>query len=80
MTLIKKNNKEGSEFKVGDHVRISKYKNIFAKGCVLNWSEEVFVITKVKNTFPWAYVGPILEFKGSVRHIQKGQPTVVNAS
>ena len=33
-------------FKVGDHVRISKYKNIFAKGYTTNWSEEVFVIKK----------------------------------
>ena len=49
----KENNKEGPKFKVGDYVRISKYKNIFAKGYVLNWSEEVFVTTKVKNTVPW---------------------------
>ena len=41
----KKNNKEGPKLKVGDHVRISKYKKLFAK--VPNWSEEVFVITKV---------------------------------
>ena len=44
------NNKEDPKFKVGDHVRISKYQNIFAKDYVLNWSEEVFVITKTKNT------------------------------
>ena len=44
------------KFKVGDHVRISKYKNIFAKGYTPNWSEEVFVIKKVKNTVPWTYV------------------------
>ena len=42
--------------KVCDHVRISKYKNIFAKGYTLNWSEEVFIIKKVKNTVPWTYV------------------------
>ena len=47
LTLNKENNKEGSNFKVGDIVRISKYKNIFAKGFVPNWSEEVFVIKKV---------------------------------
>ena len=52
----KENNKEGSKFKVGDNVRISKYKNSFAKGYVLNWFEEVFVIKKVKNTVPWTYV------------------------
>ena len=49
------NNKD-PKFKVGDHVRISKYKNIFAKGYMPNWSEEVFVIKKVKNTSPWTYV------------------------
>ena len=49
------NNKD-PKFKVADHVRISKYKNIFAKGYMPNWSEEVFVIKKVKNTIPWIYV------------------------
>ena len=44
------------KFKVGDHVRISKYKNIFAKGCMPNWSEEVFIISKIKNTVPWTYL------------------------
>ena len=44
------------KFKVGDHVRIYKYKNIFAKGYTPTWSEEVFVIKKVKNTVPWIYV------------------------
>ena len=49
------NNKD-PKFKVGGHVRISKYKNIFAKGYMPNWSEKVFVIKKVKNTVPWTYV------------------------
>ena len=49
----KKNYKEDSKFKIGDHVRISKYKNIFAKFYVPNWSKEVFVITKVKRFIPW---------------------------
>ena len=44
------------KFKIGDHVRISKYKNIFAKGYTPNWSEEIFVIKEVKNTVPWRYV------------------------
>ena len=48
-------NDKDPKFKVGDHVRISKYKNIFAKGYTPNWSEEVFVIKKVKNTVPWTY-------------------------
>ena len=43
-------NSKDAKFKVGDHIRISKYKNIFAKGYAPNWSEEDFVISKVKNT------------------------------
>ena len=50
-------NKEVSDkdpkLKVRDDVRISKYKNIFAKGYTPNWSEELFVIKEVKNTVPW---------------------------
>ena len=49
-------NDKSTKFNVGGHVRISKYKNIFAKGYTPNWSEEVFVIKKVKNTVPWTYV------------------------
>ena len=49
-------NDKDPKFKVGDHVRISKYKNIFAKGYTPNWSEEVFVVNKIKNTVPWTYV------------------------
>ena len=44
------------KYKVADHVRISKCKSIFAKGCTPNWSEEVFVFKKIKNTVPWTYV------------------------
>ena len=44
------------KFKVGHHVRISKYKNIFAKGYTPDWSEETFVIKKVKNAVSWTYV------------------------
>ena len=44
------------KFKVGDRVRISKYKNIFPKGYTPNWSEEIFVIRKIKNTVPWTYI------------------------
>ena len=49
-------NEKDPKLKVGDHVRISKYKNIFAKGYTQNWSEEVFVISKIKNTVLWKYV------------------------
>ena len=49
-------NEKVPKFKIGDHVRISKYKNIFAKGYTPNWSEEVFITKKIKNTVPWTYV------------------------
>ena len=45
----KGNSKEYPKFEVGDHVRISKFKNIFAEGCIPNQSEEVFLIKKSKN-------------------------------
>ena len=49
---IKEGNDKHPKFKVGDHVIISKYKKIFANGYTPNWSEEVLVIKKVKNTVP----------------------------
>ena len=52
----KENNNKDSKFKIDDHVKIPKYENIFAKGYTSSQSEEVFVIKKVKNTFPWLYV------------------------
>ena len=51
----KKINNKDPKFKVGGRVRISKYKNVFANGYVPNWSEEVFVVNKIKNTLPWMY-------------------------
>ena len=50
------NDKEDPKFEVGNHVRISRYQNIFANAYVPNWSEDVFVNKKVKNTVPWMYV------------------------
>ena len=49
-------NKKYPKFKVGNHVRILKYKNIFSKGYTPNWSEEVFVVSKIKNTVQWTHV------------------------
>ena len=49
-------NDKDPKFKFGNHVRISKYKNLFAKGYMPNWSEEVFIISKIKNTVPWTNV------------------------
>ena len=52
----KKTNNEDAKFEIGHIVRISKDKNVFAKGYVPNWSEEVFVIKKVRSTVSWTYV------------------------
>ena len=49
-------NDNDPKFKVGDDVRISKYKNFFAKGYIPKCSEEIFVIKKINNTAPWTYV------------------------
>ena len=46
-------NEKDPNFKVGDHVRISKYKNVFSKGYTVNWAEEVFVVSKIKNKVLW---------------------------
>ena len=52
----KESNDKDPKFQVGDHVRIWKCKNIFAKGYTPNWSEEIFVFSKIKNTIPLKYV------------------------
>ena len=46
-------NEKDSKFKAGDRVRILKYKNIFAIGYTQDWSEEVFIISKIKNIVAW---------------------------
>ena len=56
INIDKEINDKDPKCKVGDHVRISKYKNVFAKGYTPNWSEEIFVIKEIKNTVPWTYV------------------------
>ena len=55
-------NNKNPKFEIGDIVGISKYTNISAKDYTPNWSKEVFVIKKVKNTVPWTYV--ISDLKG----------------
>ena len=60
-------NKKEPEFEVGDHVRISRYQNIFAKCYIPNWSEEISVIKEVKNTVLWTYVIKELNEKEIVR-------------
>ena len=56
INVKKETNDKNPKFKVGDHVRISMYKNIFAKSYMANWFEEIFVIRKIENTVPWTYV------------------------
>ena len=62
INVDKEFNDKDPKFKVDDHVRISKYKNIFAKGYTPNWFEEIFMINEIKNTIPWTYV--INDLKG----------------
>ena len=52
---IEEHNEKNSRFKVGDRVRISKFKNIFAKGYTPNWSREIFIVNKIKDTVPYTY-------------------------
>ena len=49
-------NEKDPKFKVSDHATTSKFKNVFAKGYTPNWSEEMFIIKKLKNTLPWTYI------------------------
>ena len=52
---IDEHNEKDSRFKVGDRVKISKFKNIFAKGYTTNWSKEIFIVNKVHDTVPYTY-------------------------
>ena len=60
-------NSQDPKFKIDDILKISKYKNIFAKGYVQNWSGEVFVIKKVENTVFWTYVISTWYLRGRVK-------------
>ena len=52
---IDEHNEKRSRFKVGDRVRISKFKNIFAKGYTPNWSKEIFIVDKINVTVPYTH-------------------------
>ena len=52
---IDEHNEKDSRFKVGDRVRISKFKNIFAKVYTPNWSKEIFIVDKINDTGPYTY-------------------------
>ena len=64
-------NDRDPKFKVDDHVRISKCKNIFAKGYTPNWSEEVFVVKKIKILFHGLMLLMILMVKRLPEHFMK---------
>ena len=49
------NKYNNTKFKVGDRVRISRYKNIFSKGYAPNWSSEIFIVNKINDTVPYTY-------------------------
>ena len=66
------------KLKDGDHVRISRYKSISAKGYTQNWSEEVFVIKKVKNTVPWTYVINYLNGEKIIETFYEKEPQKTN--
>ena len=61
-------NDKDPKFKVGDHVRISQYKNIFAKWYTPNWSEEDFVVSKIKNVVPFLVISMV---KKLLEHFMK---------
>ena len=50
-----KHNEKSARYNVGDRVRISKFKNIFAKGYTPNWSREIFIVNKISDTVPYTY-------------------------
>ena len=52
---IDEHNKKDSRSNVGDRVRVSKFKNILAKGYTPNWSREIFIINKINDTVPYTY-------------------------
>ena len=69
--FYKKNKKKDPKFKVADQVIISKNKNIFTRGYIPNWSEEVFVITKVKTLFRGHILLVILKMKKLLERFTK---------
>ena len=52
---IDEHNEKSARYNVGDRVRISKFKNIFAKGYTPNWTREIFIVNKTNDTVPYTY-------------------------
>ena len=64
-------NDNDPKFQIGDHLKISKYKDIFGKGYTPNWSQEIFVIKKIKNIVPWTYFINDLNDNELLEHFMK---------
>ena len=71
-------NDEDPKVQVGVHVRILKYKSIFAKGYSPNWSKNVFVISKIKNTVPWTYAVNDLKGEENIGTFQEKEQQETN--
>ena len=52
---IDERNGKSATYNVSDRVRMSKFKNIFAKGYTPNWSREIFIVNKINDTVPYTY-------------------------
>ena len=52
---IDEHNEKSARYNVGDRVRISKFKRIFAKGYTGNWSRKIFIVNKINDTVPYTY-------------------------
>ena len=52
---IDEHNEKSVRYNVGDRIKISKLKNVFAKGYAPNWSREIFIINKIDGTVPYTY-------------------------
>ena len=55
IVYLDEHNEKSARYNVGDRVRISKFKNIFAKGYTPNWSREIFIVNKINDTVPYTY-------------------------
>ena len=72
-------NDKDPKFKVGDHIRISKYKYILAKAYTPNWSEKVFVVSKINNTVPWTMLLVISMVKKLLEHfVERNYKRLIN--
>ena len=69
-------NDKDPKFRAGDCVRISKHKNIFIKEYTPNWSEDIFIVSNIKNIVPWTYV--INDLNGEEHFMKKNYKRLIN--